>query len=362
MNFLQDSTLRTICERFGIVLNGHDCTPFGSGLINSTYLLKDRHGDDDWILQRINTAVFQQPEWIAYNSYLAAEHLNAHFPDYRFMRHRRTTDGRDIHSDDSIGHWRVFPFIRNTIAYDGAVTPEQAYSAAQQFGRLTRYLDGVYVNAFKVIIPGFHDLGARFVRFKAAIDAAQPLRQAMASDVTAFFLKHAAIVDEFKAAMMDPDVNTRITHNDTKLNNVLFDVDTNEAVCVIDLDTLMPGKAIFDLGDMIRTFISTAAEDDPDPSHTVINEDVFEQLVAGYLSEMSALMSFSERTLVHWCGRMLMYEQGIRFLTDFLQNDTYYKTDRPEHNLDRARNQMNLLVAYSAKEKALVARIRPLLK
>lgn len=362
MSVIEHSTLQSICDRFGIALNGHDCAPFGNGLINSTYLLKDRHGNDDWILQRINTAVFQQPEWIAYNNYLAAEHLRAHHPEYFFMRHRRTTDGRDTHGDERIGHWRVFPYVQNSITYDGAVTPQQAFSAAQQFGRLTHYLDGVYVNAFKEIIPDFHDLGTRYVRFKSAIDTAQPARQALAGEVTTFFLKTSAVVEEFKAAMTDPEVRTRITHNDTKVNNVLFDKDTHEARCVIDLDTLMPGKTLFDLGDMIRTFISPAAEDDPDPVHTAVSEEVYEQLVAGYFSEMAPLLSQRERELVHWSGRLLLYEQGIRFLTDYLQDDVYYRTTRIDQNLDRAKNQMHLLTAYSAKEEALVRRTSALLQ
>lgn len=362
MTLERGGTLSSICEAFGIALNGHDCIPFGTGLINQTFRLKDRHGDNDWILQQVNTAVFTRPELIAYNNYLAAEHLRSHHPEYRFMRGLRTTDHKDLFIRDDLGAWRVFPFYHNTVTYDGAVTPAQAFSAAQQFGRLTRNLEGVYVGAFKTIIPGFHDLAVRFETLKKSIDAAGAERKASALDTTQYFLKNAHIVEEFKVAMMDPDVHTRITHNDTKVNNVLFDKDTNEAVCVVDLDTLMPGKAIFDLGDMIRTFVSPAAEDDPDPSHAAVNEDVYEKLVEGYFSEMGPLMSFSERTLVHWCGQMLIYEQGIRFLTDFLRDDVYYRVDRPEHNLDRAKNQMHLLKVYTTKQKTLNERVRHLLK
>lgn len=358
----RDTTLRTLCDAFAIELNGHDCVPFGNGLINQTFLLKDRHGDNDWILQQVNTAVFTRPELIAYNNYLAADHLRKHHPGYRFMEGRRTVTGRDLFLDDRLGAWRVFPFIQNTVSYDGAVTPHQAFSAAQQFGRLTRNLDGIYVGAFKTIIPGFHDLGERFERFKRAIDEARSERRESAAEVIAFCLRNAHIVGEFKAAMRDPDVSTRITHNDTKVNNVLFDKDTNEAVCVVDLDTLMPGKALFDLGDMIRTFISPAAEDDPDPAHCAIDGEVFQKLVEGWFSEMAPLISRSEQALVFWSGQMLMYEQGIRFLTDHLQGDVYYRTDRAEQNLDRAKNQMHLLMAYTAKQKALNERVRHLLR
>ena len=361
MSIHRKGALQSICDHFGIALNGHDCIPFGTGLINRTYLLKDRHRDNDWILQQVNTSVFARPELIAYNNYLATEHLRAHHPDYRFMNGKRTTNGKDLFTDNELGAWRVFPFMHNTISYDGAVTPKQAFSAAQQFGRLTRNLDGVYVAAFKEIIPGFHDLGARFETFRGSLESANPLRAALATDVSAFYLKHATILEEFKIAMLDPAVHTRITHNDTKLNNVLFDKTTGEAVCVVDLDTLMPGKALFDLGDMIRTFISPAAEDDPDPTHCDINADVFQRLVEGWFSEMASLLSPSEKQLVFWSGQMLMYEQGVRFLTDFLRNDVYYKTDRPEHNLDRAKNQMHLLTAYTARKKELTARAQHLL-
>lgn len=353
--------LSTICAAFGIGLNGHDCVPFGNGLINQTYLLRNRHGDDHWILQQVNTTVFKQPQLIAYNNYLAAEHLRNHHPEYRFMRGLRTTDGRDLFISPELGAWRVFPYFPNTVSHEGAVSPQQAYSAAQQFGRLTRCLEGVYVGAFKVIIPDFHDLPARFTVFQQALRNATDERQESAREAISHFLGNAAIVEEFKVIMMDPEVRTRITHNDTKVNNVLFDKDTGEAVCVVDLDTLMPGKALFDLGDMIRTFISPAAEDDPHPGHTEVNEEVFEKLVEGYFSEMAPLMSLSERSLVHWSGQMLIFEQGIRFLTDYLHGDLYYRIDREGHNLDRALNQMHLLKRYVAMQRPLNARIRHLI-
>ncbi|MBK9761634.1 MAG: aminoglycoside phosphotransferase family protein [Flavobacteriales bacterium] len=362
MSIDHKGALQTLCDHFGIALNGHDCIPFGSGLINRTYLLKDRNHHDDWILQQVNTTVFTRPELIAYNNYLASEHLRVHHPDYLFMSGKRTTTGKDLFIDNELGAWRVFPFIQNSISYDGAVTPDQAFSAAQQFGRLSRNLDGIYVGAFKTIIVDFHDLGKRYARFTEAINTATPERRSIADSTIRYFVKYAHIVEEFKSAMLDPDVHTRITHNDTKVNNVLFDKDTNEAICVVDLDTLMPGKALFDLGDMIRTFISSAAEDDPDPAHCSINADVFTRLVEGWFSEMAPLLSFSEKALVFWSGQMLMYEQGIRFLTDFLQNDIYYKTTRPEHNLDRAKNQMHLLTAYTARREEFTDRVRHVLK
>ncbi|MBK6341580.1 MAG: aminoglycoside phosphotransferase family protein [Flavobacteriales bacterium] len=360
MSETRASVLGTICAAFGIELNGHDCAPFGNGLINQTFLLRNRHGDDHWILQQVNTTVFKQPQLIAYNNYLAAEHLRNHHPEYRFMRGLRTTDDRDLFISPDLGAWRVFPYFPNTVSHEGAVSPQQAYSAAQQFGLLTRNLEGVYVGAFKTIIPDFHDLAARYALFQQAVRHAPAARKESARDAINHFIGNASIVDEFKVTMMDPEVRTRITHNDTKVNNVLFDKDTGQAVCVVDLDTLMPGKTLFDLGDMIRTFISPAAEDDPDPGHTEVNEEVFVSLVEGYFSEMAPLMSLSERSLVHWCGQMLIYEQGIRFLTDHLQGDLYYRIDREGHNLDRALNQVHLLKRYMALQRPLNDRIRHL--
>jgi hypothetical protein len=273
------------------------------------------------------------------------------------MRGRRTADGKDLFQSDTLGAWRVFPFYPHTVSHERA-TPAQAFSAAQQFGRLIKNLEGAYVGAFREVIPGFHDLAQRFAAFEHALTKADPKRAAGATEVTSYFISNASIVDEFNAMKNDADVRTRIVHNDTKLNNVLFDERTDEALYVIDLDTLMPGKALFDLGDMIRTFISSAAEDDPDPSHCRIDVDVFERSVEGWCSEMGPLLSAREKQLLFWSGRMLMYEQGIRFLTDHLQGDLYYKVDRTDHNLDRAKNQMHLLKAYSAMEAELTARIR----
>ena len=350
--------VHVLCEAFAIQPVEHLIIPYGSGLINRTFLLKDQRDGNDWLLQQVNTAVFKRPELIAFNNYLAAEHLRSHHPEYRFMRSRRTADGKELFTHPDRGVWRVFPSFPNTISHDPAVSPAQAFAAAQQFGRLTRYLDGVYVGAFQTIIPGFHDTAARFATFQQSIESTTPERREQAKEVIDFFQARQHIVDEYHAAMADPAVQTRITHNDTKLNNVLFDKDTGEAVCVVDLDTLMPGKAIFDLGDMIRTFISTAAEDDPDPAHTRIDADVFEQLVRGWTSEMAPLLSPSEKGLLYWSGQLLLFEQGIRFLTDFLQNDVYYRTTHPLHNLHRAMNQMHLLQAYEERRGELEGRVR----
>ncbi|HMN06553.1 MAG TPA: phosphotransferase [Flavobacteriales bacterium] len=356
-----DAEVDRICSAFGITPVRHDRVPFGSGLINQTYLLKDRQGDNDWLLQQVNTTVFTKPQLIAYNNYLAAEHLRSHHPDYPFMRGRRTVDGRDLFVDPEHGTWRMFPYFRDTVSHDRAGSKEQAYSAAQQFGRLVHHLDGVYVGAFQEIIPGFHDLAARYNVFLASIAQADPERKEKAEPAIRFFREHAGIVDTYREMVADPDVRTRITHNDTKLNNVLFDKASGEAKYVVDLDTLMPGKALFDLGDMIRTFISSAAEDDPDPAHCQIDPEIFEGLVAGWMSEMGPLLSDREKELIYWSGQMLMYEQGIRFLTDYLQGDVYYKAMRPDHNLDRAMNQMHLLAAYTAMEQELQRRVKAVL-
>jgi Ser/Thr protein kinase RdoA (MazF antagonist) len=350
--------LQAICEAFGISPVRHDRLPHGQGLINHTYLLKDRNGENDWILQQVNTAVFTRPELIAWNNYLAAEHLRSHHPDYPFMRGRPTVQGKDLFHHPKHGTWRMFPYFRGTVSHDAAGGRNQARSAARQFGRLVRCLDGVYVGAFKEIIPGFHDLAARFQAFHASIPQAEAGRREKASGAIDFFLDQADIVETYRSMVADPEVYTRITHNDTKLNNVLFDAASGEAKYVVDLDTLMPGKALFDLGDMIRTFISPAAEDDPDPAHCRINGELFEGLVEGWMSEMGPLLSTREKGLVFWSGRMLMYEQGIRFLTDHLHGDVYYKAKRPDHNLDRAKNQMHLLTAYTAREHELMARVK----
>jgi Ser/Thr protein kinase RdoA (MazF antagonist)/molybdopterin-guanine dinucleotide biosynthesis protein A len=349
--------LAAIGDRFGLRMERYNLRSLGHGLINRTYRLVDRHGSDDRVLQKINTAVFREPGLIARNNRLAAKHLREHHPEQPFLHSLPTIDGADLHQDMDGGFWRLFPFIPNSVAYDGPVTPAQAFSAAQQFGRLTRCLNGADVRAFADVLPGFHDVPSRFSQFQSALTTAEEARKEAASEAITFYSAHAHIADEFTRMMHDPDVPTRITHNDTKLNNVLFDAASGKAVCVVDLDTLMPGKSLFDLGDMIRTFISAAPEDDPDPAAAVVNEDVFEQLIAGYFTEMAPIMSARERSLAYWSGTMLLYEQGLRFLTDHLNGDRYYTVHRPYHNLDRTHNQMHLLHAYSALERSLIARI-----
>lgn len=350
-----------ICQAFGITPVQHERIPFGNGLINHTYLLKDRQGDNDWLLQRVNTAVFIKPQLIAYNNYLAGEHLRSHYPAYPFMGGRKTVDGKDLFVDPATGTWRIFRFFCDTVGFSRATSPDQAYGAAQQYGRLVHYLDGAYVGAFQEVIPGFHDLVARYGTFLASIEKGQPERRSKADSLIKFFKEHAGIVDTYRTMATSREVHTRITHNDAKMNNVLFDAATGQAKYVVDLDTLMPGKALFDLGDMIRTFISPAAEDDPDPTSCHVNTELFDAVVEGWLSEMGPLLSELEKELLVWSGQMLMYEQGIRFLTDYLDGDAYYKTQHPEHNLDRATNQMHLLRTYLAMEDELKRRVKPLI-
>lgn len=362
MDPLNDQLRDLLCDTFGIAPARYHIAPHGHGLINRTYVLHDRTEQQHWLLQQVNTAIFPRPDLIASNNHLAAEHLRTHHPAYRFMRAVRTRHGADFLQHPESGAWRMFPYYAGTFSPEQAATPAQARSAAQQFGRLVRLLAGADVDTFHTIIPGFHDTAARYAHFQHSIASATPERRTQAQELIGFYLDHAPIVEEYRAVMADPAVRTCITHNDTKLNNVLFDEATGHAVCVVDLDTLMPGKALFDLGDMIRTCITATAEDDPDPAHIRIDADVFEQLVLGWTSEMAPLLSATERGLLYWSGKLLIFEQGIRFLTDHLMNDVYYRTDRPLHNVHRAMNQMHLLDAYLQRGTELEGRALRALK
>lgn len=315
-------------------------TPIGSGHINWTYRVS---GPTEYVLQRINTNVFTQPELIESNLSLASQHLQTYHADYRFVAPLSTARGAGMAYDSSGRPWRLFSCLEHTTTIDEAETTEQAYNAAAEFGRLARYLEKADVSHFRPTIPRFHDLPWRFQQFEEALRSASDERRQQSATEIERCQAHHSLVERFTRLINDGVLRPGVFHNDTKINNVLFDENRCKTVAAIDLDTLMPGYFIFDLGDLVRTVVSPVSEEEQDLNRVVVRSEFFDAIVDGYLSEMRNSLSPGERQQIPFAGPMMTYIMALRFLADYLRGDTYYHTKYPGQNLARARNQLRLL-------------------
>lgn len=335
-----------ILSRYNLEVADFTVDRIGSGHIHATYKLT---GSRSYVLQRVNKNVFKQPELIASNLRLAADYLRKNSPDYLFPTVILSSTGKGMEYDDEGFPWRLFPYIDNTQTIDSVSSAFQAREAASAFARLSRLLDKADVSAFHPTIPRFHDLGLRKSQFEEALSGADNRVVAAAEAAIEVTRRFFPLVDEYDALIRSGSLRERIVHNDTKINNVLFDRTTGKTVAVIDLDTLMPGYFIYDLGDMVRTFVCPVSEEERDVARIVFREEIYRALVEGYLSEMSQVMTPEELKAIPFAGKMMTYIMGLRFLADYLRGNTYYHITYPEQNLVRARNQLRLLEVLKEK-------------
>jgi Ser/Thr protein kinase RdoA (MazF antagonist) len=314
---------------------------FGAGHIHRTFRVTGP--GQPFVLQRVNHYVFKRPDVIARNIRLAADYLRQHHPEYLFLPIIKTRDGAEMVYDAEGYPWRLLPYIDNTITINEVSEAGEAYEAAKGFGRLTRNLAGCHTEQFEPTIERFHDLGWRYEQFQAALNVATALRISQAKETIAKAKHFAFLVDQYRQLIISKKLKLRVFHNDTKINNILFDKDSRKAVCVIDLDTLMPGYFIYDLGDMVRSFVSPASEAESDLAKVTVRSDIYDALVDGYLSEMDDVLTPDEKSAIPFSGQMMTYIMALRFLADFLNGNVYYAIAYPNQNLDRARNQLRLL-------------------
>ena len=320
----------------------------GTGHINQTYRVDAKSGS--FVLQGINTAVFRQPALIEQNMVKAAEYLKAHSPDYLFLAPLPTRHGA---WSVTIDHrpWRLFPFLQNTFTIDRAETAEQAHEAAAGFARLTRLLHGAPVEQFQPTIERFHDLTWRYQQFEQELDSADAARKDQAREVIEIAIAHRYLVERYQYLIGTKVLTLGVFHNDTKINNILFDT-SGKTKAVIDLDTLMPGYFVYDLGDLLRTLVSPVTEEEADLTKIDFRPQFYEAVLDGYLSEMSVCLRAEEVRQCHLAGPVMTYIMALRFLADFLRGDTYYHTTYPGQNLVRARNQLMLLQLFLAQQPA----------
>ncbi len=330
--------------------------PFGTGLINHTWLVQ--YADDDYILQKVNHHVFKNPYSISENIQAVGEYLKHNFPDYLFVTPILSKENKDVVYDGE-NYYRIFPFIKNSVTFTTLESPQLAYEAARQFGKFTHLLSGFDANILKETIPNFHNLTLRYKQFEEALLHGNQERLSEARDKIKQIEKYRYIVDEFEQIKKNKYFKKRVAHHDTKISNVLFD-NKNNGLCVIDLDTVMTGYFISDVGDMMRTYLSPVSEEEKDFTKIDIREDFFDAIVAGYLSEMKADLTESEQKSFVYAGKFIIYMQAVRFLADYLNEDVYYGSKYEGQNFIRAQNQLYLLNLLHEKEDKLLQRTKHL--
>jgi hypothetical protein len=352
----EEQDARVAACRFDINGEFTEAIPYGSGHINDTYRVTfhENGSGHRYILQRINHNIFKNPVALMENIERVTAHLATQVASEPDRKRRALTliptrYGRGWHVDAESYHWRAYRFIEHARTFDAVESKEQALQAGKAFGRFQELLTGLPAPRLHDTIPDFHNTPKRFKALQAAISADIAGRAALAKPEIEFALAHEAIT----GVLLGADLPERVTHNDTKFNNVMLDNTTGEAICVIDLDTVMPGLAPYDFGDMVRTTTSPAMEDERDLSKVTMQFPMFEALVRGYLSSAGGFLTKREKELLAFSGKLITFEIGTRFLTDYLAGDTYFKVHRDGHNLDRCRTQFKLVESIEQQEETM---------
>jgi aminoglycoside phosphotransferase (APT) family kinase protein len=352
--------IRSVARNFQIFADFQSAEPWGSGHINDTYAATYRQGGTAirYLHQRINQSVFKNAVGLMENVQRVTEHLRAKLADQPDATRRTLTlvpavDGRMYFIDSRGECWRTYVSIENARTYDAVESAKQAYEAAKAFGRFQGLLADLPAPRLHDTIPDFHHTPKRFAALEKAVEADVANRAKMAQAEIEFALRRKPITSRLLDLQAQGVLPERTTHNDTKFNNVLLDDATQEGICVIDLDTVMPGLALYDFGDMVRTTTSPALEDEKDLSKVCMMFPLFEALVRGYLASAGGMLNVAEKKELAFAGKLISFEIGIRFLADYLAGDVYYKVHREGHNLDRCRTQFRLIESIEAQEEAM---------
>jgi hypothetical protein len=332
-----------------------EIAPLPVGHINDTFILTT--ANERYVLQRINQIVFTKPVEVMANIVRITEHIcgkmTAAGPEsaLRQLQIIPTKDGGGYYRDAGADVWRMYNFIENAVTYDCLESAVLAREAARMFGWFQRMLIDLPGPSLHETIPGFHNTPRRFERFQEILKADVVNRAKNAKSEIDFVFEHAAICHVLSDLVKRGEVPVRVTHNDAKINNCLFDTSTGHGVCVIDLDTVMPGLSAYDFGDLVRTATCAAAEDERDLSKVAVDITLFEALARGFVEGTISFLTPAERQHLVFGGKLITFEQLIRFLTDYLAGDVYYKVHREGHNLDRSRTQMKLVRSIIEQEE-----------
>ena len=351
--------LAKILTAFGIDASA---LPHGNGHINRTYLVDS---EPRVILQRINTNVFKRPVEVMENIFAVTSFLREKIvqaggdPNRETLTFLRTTDGLPYYKSEEGDYYRAYYFVGNTVSLESVEKLEDFAEAARGFGKFQKMLADFPAERLYETIEKFHDTPDRYRQFKEALEEDRASRAASVRKEIDFALSHEKYADTITRAIADGSVPLRVTHNDTKLNNVLLDEKTRRAICVIDLDTVMPGSMLYDFGDALRFGASTGAEDEVDLDKIHFDLEKFEAFTAAFLSELGESITEKERELLPISVLMMTLECGIRFLGDHLNGDVYFQIHRENHNLDRCRTQFKLvseIEEYLPQMSAIVAK------
>ena len=340
---------REIASRFAINGEVTYCERYGQGHINETYLVETDKGVQ-YILQKVNNTVFKDVPGLMGNIASVTKYLGQRDPDPRHTLHLLPTrEGEDYLVDEDGKPWRLYDFVTDSVCLQAAETPEDFYQSAVAFGMFQRQLAQFPADTLVEVIPHFHDTPDRYRQLREAIEKDVCDRKKLVEDEIAF-----ALAREEEAASLMKQLNAgilplRVTHNDTKLNNVMLDAEKRTPLCVIDLDTVMPGLMAFDFGDSIRFGASTALEDEKDLSKVEMSLDLYETYTKGFVATCGESMTDAEAESLPMGAKLMTLECGVRFLTDFLSGDVYFHIKRPEHNLDRCRTQFKLVADMEKK-------------
>ncbi|HTB26784.1 MAG TPA: aminoglycoside phosphotransferase family protein [Puia sp.] len=341
----------SILSLYGIDESEYSVKPFGNGLINHTW--KIISAGREYLLQKINQNIFRKPVDIMENCSQLSDYFRTSHPDYLFVAPLTNFKHRNYVVDEENNYFRLFPFVKNSYTCNSVSKPGQAFEAAKQFGKFTSLLSRFDASKLRITVPDFHNLTLRLDQFKASIQTGNRNRIEETGEAIDFLIKQASLAGTFEKIKKNPSFALRVVHHDAKINNVLFDIGNDAGLCVIDLDTVMPGYFISDVGDMLRTYLSPVSEEESDFSRIVIREEYFREIAKGYLGEMQLSLSREEKLYFVYAGEFAIYMQALRFLTDYLYDDIYYSIKYKNQNLIRANNQITLLQRYKEKEDRL---------
>jgi len=359
MAIYQEAQLQQISKQFqiyGEILHAETCK---IGHINETYSATYDQGGTHvrYIHQKINQTVFKDPVSLMDNVVRVTSHLRRKLETLKATDITRrcltivpTLDGKSYYKDGNGDCWRTFVFVERVETFESIRSPQQAFQAGKAFGFFQSLLVDLPGARLAETIPHFHHTRKRFQALQKAVQNDHFNRAQAAKREIDFAIKCEPIVDVLLKALASGKIPERITHNDTKFNNVMLDTATGEAMCVVDLDTVMPGCVLYDFGDMVRTTTSPTLEDELDLSKVRMQMSMFKKLAEGYLSSAGQFLTKSEKSFIAFSGKLITLTIGLRFLTDHLAGDTYFRIHRPGHNLDRSRTQFKLVQSIEKQE------------
>lgn len=344
--------LMAILKQFAIDEDMVSAVPFGNGHINDTLKVTNSKGEIKYILQRINHHIFTNVDMLQNNIFTVTSHIREKLVargeqdvDRKVLTFIPAKDGRLYHFDGD-SYWRVCLFIPRSKSFE-EVTPQLSYEAGKAFGDFQTMLSDLPADALGETIPNFHNMEFRLKQFRDAVEANAAGRLEEVKDLVAEIEKRAKDMCIQEELYREGKLKKRTNHCDTKVNNIMFD-EEGKVLCVIDLDTVMPGFVLSDIGDFIRTGANTGAEDDENLDNVEVNLEIFEAYTRGYMETAKAFLTPQEIKLLPYGGRLLTYMQTVRFLTDYINGDTYYKIHSPKHNLIRTKAQFKLLLSLEA--------------